>query len=89
MPLFDLSSVPINDPVRLCFLEMRRENLLSAEEEVQLAQEIEVGQGAAKRLEEREAGEEGPWLMHVQEVGEAARARLTRANISPVGSIAK
>ena len=56
MPPIDLNSVPIDDPVGLYFFEMRRENLLSAEEEVQLAQEIEAGQGAAKRLEECEAG---------------------------------
>jgi hypothetical protein len=31
---------------------MRQENLLSAEEEVQLAQEFEAGRAAAKRLEE-------------------------------------
>ena len=47
-PLVDLNSVPIDDPIGLYFLEMRQENLLSAEEEVQLAQEIEAGQGAAK-----------------------------------------
>lgn len=89
MPPFDLSSVPIDDPVRLYFLEMRQENLLSAEEEVQLAQEIEAGQGAAKRLEEGEAGEEELWLVRVKEVGETARARLTRANLRLVVSIAK
>lgn len=88
-PLFDLTRVPIDDPIGLYFLEMRQENLLSAEEEVQLAQEIEAGLGAAKRLEEGEAGEEELRLEHVKEVGEAARVRLIRANMRLVVSIAK
>jgi len=89
MPLLDLNSVPIDDPIGLYFFEMRKENLLTAEEEVQLAKEVEAGEGAVKRLEEGEPGEEELCLEHVIEVGEAARARLIRANMRLVVSIAK
>ena len=89
MPHFDLTSVPIDDPIGLYFLEMRQENLLSAEEEVQLAQEVEAGGNATKLLEEGELGEEELNLIRVKEVGEAARARLIRANMRLVVSIAK
>ena len=89
IPPSDLTSVPIDDPIGLYFLEMRQEDLLTAEEEVQLAQEFEAGQCAAKRLEEGEAGEDELCLVRVKEVGEAARARLIRANMRLVVSIAK
>lgn len=45
-PLFDLSNVPIDDSVGLYFREMGQQQLLSAEEEVQLAKEIEAGREA-------------------------------------------
>jgi RNA polymerase primary sigma factor len=49
-PLFDLSNVPIDDSVGLYFREMGQQGLLSAEEEVQLAMEIEAGRAATERL---------------------------------------
>ncbi|KPK09989.1 MAG: hypothetical protein AMJ56_09430, partial [Anaerolineae bacterium SG8_19] len=49
-PLFDLSNVPIDDSVGLYFREMGQQQLLSAEEEVQLAKEIEAGRIAVQRL---------------------------------------
>lgn len=42
-PLFDLSTVPIDDSVGLYFREMGQQNLLSADEEVELAKKIEAG----------------------------------------------
>jgi RNA polymerase primary sigma factor len=89
-PLFDLSNVPIDDSVGLYFREMGQQQLLSAEEEVQLAMEIEAGREATERLE---AGvddlDEMDRLVNVREVGEAARAHLIRANTRLVVSIAK
>ncbi len=49
-PLFDLSNVPIDDSVGLYFREMGQQGLLSAEEEVQLAMEIEAGRAASERM---------------------------------------
>lgn len=90
-PLFDLSNVPIDDSVGLYFREMGQQGLLSAEEEVQLAMEIEAGREAATRLEEdAELSEnERDQLVNVKEIGDAARAHLIRANTRLVVSIAK
>jgi RNA polymerase primary sigma factor len=89
-PLFDLSNVPIDDSVGLYFREMGQQQLLSADEEVQLAMEIETGRGAQECLAE------GVWhgysereLLEMAEVGDAARAHLIRANTRLVVSIAK
>ncbi len=89
-PLFDLSNVPIDDSVGLYFREMGQQQLLSAEEEVQLAKEIEAGRVAVDRLaHELLAYEEIAELERLQDIGDAARAHLIRANTRLVVSIAK
>lgn len=91
-PLFDLSNVPIDDSVGLYFREMGQQGLLSAEEEVQLAMEIEAGRAATERLEtegDTLTLDEQDKLVNTREVGEAARAHLIRANTRLVVSIAK
>ena len=89
-PLFDLSNVPIDDSVGLYFREMGQQQLLSAEEEVQLAKEIEAGRAAEVALVEEVLDEDEQWdYYRVKEVGEAARAHLIRANTRLVVSIAK
>jgi RNA polymerase primary sigma factor len=91
-PLFDLSNVPIDDSVGLYFREMGQQSLLTADEEVQLAKEIEAGREAEERLEKE--GDELDWntrdkLEMDQFRGDAARAHLIRANTRLVVSIAK
>jgi RNA polymerase primary sigma factor len=89
-PLFDLSNVPIDDSVGLYFREMGQQGLLSAEEEVNLAMEIEAGKEAESRLKNEILGpDELDELANVQEIAEAARAHLIRANTRLVVSIAK
>jgi RNA polymerase primary sigma factor len=89
-PLFDLSNVPIDDSVGLYFREMGQQGLLSAEEEVNLAMEIEAGKEAESRLKnEILSPDELDELANVQEIAEAARAHLIRANTRLVVSIAK
>jgi RNA polymerase primary sigma factor len=91
-PLFDLSNVPIDDSVGLYFREMGQEDLLTADEEVQLAKEIEAGREAVETLEEKGdelSLDERDKLMLVKERGDAARAHLIRANTRLVVSIAK
>jgi RNA polymerase primary sigma factor len=90
-PLFDLSNVPIDDSVGLYFREMGQQGLLSAEEEVQLAMEIEAGRAAVEALESGSVVDpnEIDRLEHAREVGDAARAHLIRANTRLVVSIAK
>ena len=90
-PLFDLSNVPIDDSVGLYFREMGQQQLLSAEEEVQLAMEIEAGRAAEERLASGTVTDpnEIDRLVNVREIGDAARAHLIRANTRLVVSIAK
>ncbi|MBK8904073.1 MAG: sigma-70 family RNA polymerase sigma factor [Anaerolineaceae bacterium] len=89
-PLFDLSNVPIDDSVGLYFREMGQQGLLSAEEEVNLAMEIEAGKEAEARLKnEILSPDELDELTNIQEIAEAARAHLIRANTRLVVSIAK
>ncbi len=89
-PLFDLSNVPIDDSVGLYFREMGQQGLLSAEEEVQLAKEIEAGRLAETALAEEELGEDEIFdYTRLREIGDAARAHLIRANTRLVVSIAK
>ena len=89
-PLFDLSNVPIDDSVGLYFREMGQQQLLTAEEEVQLAMEIEAGRSAKISLNDNDISlDERDRLELVQEVGDAARAHLIRANTRLVVSIAK
>lgn len=90
-PLFDLSNVPIDDSVGLYFREMGQQGLLSAEEEVNLAKEIEAGREAEELLAAGNLQDPEEWaqLEHIREVGDAARAHLIRANTRLVVSIAK
>jgi len=90
-PLFDLSNVPIDDSVGLYFREMGQQDLLTAEEEVMLAKEIEAGTEAVEKLaSDEELSDSERWdLMLTKERGDAARAHLIRANTRLVVSIAK
>lgn len=88
-PLFDLSTVPIDDSVGLYFREMGQQNLLSAEEEVQLAKEIEAGREATLCCRDELSLDERDRLDLARERGDAARAHLIRANTRLVVSIAK
>lgn len=89
-PLFDLSNVPIDDSVGLYFREMGQQQLLSADEEVQLAKEIEAGRYAIEMLGHDDLTfDEIDEYVRIKEVGEAARAHLIRANTRLVVSIAK
>ncbi len=90
-PLFDLSNVPIDDSVGLYFREMGQQQLLTAEEEVQLAMEIEAGRAAEETLESAISlsDDDLDELHRLKEIGDAARAHLIRANTRLVVSIAK
>lgn len=91
-PVFDLSNVPIDDSVGLYFREMGQQDLLTAEEEVQLAKEIEAGREATEQLNKAADDytlDEQDELWLLKERGDAARAHLIRANTRLVVSIAK
>ncbi len=85
-----LNEVPTGDFLSRYMLETNRQRLLTADEEVELARQIEAGRLAAERLaEEDPAGDERAELERAVELGEAARAMLVRSNTRLVISIAK
>ena len=84
-----------DDPVRMYLKEIGKVNLLTSDEEVELAQAMGAGNEAKSQLEELEqAGEEVPAevraeLEKIIKKGEAAKQRLAEANLRLVVSIAK
>ena len=84
-----------DDPVRMYLKEIGKVNLLTSEEEVELAQAMTAGNEAQAQLDELiESGEEIPGELRAElektiKKGEKARQRLAEANLRLVGSIAK
>jgi len=96
--------VSIEDPVRMYLKEIGKVPLLSAEEEIDLAQKMENGAVAHEKImvlrgrrdkpetdeeEKREINEEINKLLLEQDCGEDAKKRLAEANLRLVVSIAK
>ncbi len=95
-----VDSFGIDDPVRMYLKEIGKVNLLTPDEEVQLAQDMGAGDAAKEQLDEleraKEAGEESflseddiKELRRLVKRGEAAKQRLAEANLRLVVSIAK
>ncbi len=88
-------SFGIDDPVRMYLKEIGKVNLLTPEEETQLAKDMSTGDEMARQLQAmRDEGEEipGEVLAEMERVikrGEAAKQRLAEANLRLVVSIAK
>ncbi|MCI8913882.1 MAG: RNA polymerase sigma factor RpoD [Lawsonibacter sp.] len=84
-----------DDPVRMYLKEIGKVNLLTSEEEVELAQAMTAGTAAQEQLNElTQSGEEIPAdvrreLEKTIKKGEKARQRLAEANLRLVVSIAK
>ena len=84
-----------DDPVRMYLKEIGKVNLLTSEEEVELAQAMTAGNAAQEQLDELKAsGEEIPEELRRElektiKKGEKARQRLAEANLRLVVSIAK
>lgn len=79
-----------NDFLSMYLQENQQHMLLSAEEEVKLAQEIEAGREAHLKLDQEHLAEtERLTLLHLKEAGENARNQLVQANTRLVISIAK
>ena len=92
----DTSTVMLTgDPVRMYLKEIGKVDLLTADEEVNLAMKIEAGTEAAERLEAAEMGEieltraEQRRLMRIEQVGLEAQQALISANLRLTVSIAK
>ncbi len=90
-----MDSFGTDDPVRMYLKEIGKVNLLSSDEEIQLAQSMDAGNAAKSQLEElKAAGEEIPGevldeLNKAIKKGERAKQRLAEANLRLVVSIAK
>ena len=95
-----VDSFGIDDPVRMYLKEIGKVNLLTPDEEIQLAQDMGAGDAARDQLAEIEkarkngeevslAQEEEKELKRAIRKGEAAKQRLAEANLRLVVSIAK
>ena len=95
-----VDSFGIDDPVRMYLKEIGKVNLLTPDEEIQLAQDMGAGDAAREQLAEIEkarkngeevslALEEEKELKRAIRKGEAAKQRLAEANLRLVVSIAK
>ncbi|MEA4907382.1 MAG: sigma-70 family RNA polymerase sigma factor [Anaerolineaceae bacterium] len=91
-PYTDLTTISSDDTIGLYLKEMAQVPLLSVEEEIGLAQRIELGR-SSKRAVERGSGRTNPPLrqQHEQQIydGQLAREHLIKANTRLVVSIAK
>ena len=91
-----VDSFSIDDPVRMYLKEIGKVNLLTPDEEVQLAQDMGAGDAAKEQLAELEEDDsitlfdkELKELRRLVKRGEAAKQRLAEANLRLVVSIAK
>ena len=71
------------------FRDISSTTLLTAEEEITLAQQIEQGEDARRSLNVAGAIDEHPSLEQLVVVGDRARSRLTEANLRLVVSVAR
>lgn len=85
------TSIKINDPVRMYLKEIGKVELLTPEEEIDLAKIIEYGKYATEQLETRENLTEEEISQFEEAIyrGEQAKQRLVEANLRLVVSIAK
>ncbi len=87
-----VDSFGIDDPVRMYLKEIGKVNLLTYEEEVELAQDMEAGNLAQEQLDDPDAEldeETRKELEKLAKRGAAAKQRLAEANLRLVVSIAK
>ena len=86
----DLSGIPTDDSIGLYLMEMSQVPLLTQEEEVALAKQLEQGRAAQRHLSNNgHSPQERERLKHVIEQGREARDHLIKANTRLVVSVAK
>jgi RNA polymerase primary sigma factor len=84
------TELAVEDPATFYLREISRTPLLTAQEEVELAQKIEAGRSARARLETAQVPDtERVELVRKIELGDAARRRLIESNLRLVVSVAK
>jgi RNA polymerase primary sigma factor len=88
--VFDLSAIDIDDSISLYLKEIGQVPLLTADEEVRLAKQMEKGRRVRRRLIRGEvAYDDRERLEKVVEEGKAAQEHLVKANSRLVVSVAK
>ena len=87
----EVSQISVSDPVRLYLNEIGRYPLLTSQQEVELAMQMEAGRRAQARSDEEEglAEEDRSFLGHEIEMGEAAHKQLVQSNLRLVVAIAR
>ncbi len=87
----DLTDIALDDPVRMYLQEIGQVPLLTAEQEVELAKQMEIGDFAQEQLEQEDygSGHERTILEDQFIAGCEARQHLIQANLRLVVSIAK
>ena len=89
--LIEASHGSVSDPVRLYLNEIGRYQLLTAQQEVELAMQMEAGRKALERLQGDEdlSEEDRALLQHEVEIGEEAHKQLVQSNLRLVVAIAR
>ncbi|MEX0865495.1 MAG: RNA polymerase sigma factor [Acidimicrobiia bacterium] len=89
--VISVSQISVSDPVRLYLNEIGRYPLLTAQQEVELALQMESGQKARARLanEEGLSNEDRSFLEHEVVMGEGAHRQLVQSNLRLVVALAR
>ncbi len=87
----EVSQISVSDPVRLYLNDLGRYPLLTAQQEVELAMQLEAGGKAKERLTSNEplSDEDMSVLLHQVEVAKAAHDQLVNSNLRLVVSLAR
>ena len=89
--VIEVSQISVSDPVRLYLNEIGRYPLLTAQQEVELAMQMEGGRRAEGRLdvEDSLAEEDRSFLEHEIEMGGIAHGKLVQSNLRLVVALAR
>jgi len=86
----EVGQISVSDPVRLYLNEIGRYPLLTAQQEVELAMQMEAGQRAHKRLLDGDMAEEDvSFLEHEIVIGDAAQKQLVQSNLRLVVALSR
>lgn len=86
----EVGQISVSDPVRLYLNEIGRYPLLTAQQEVELAMQMEAGQRAQKRrLDGDMAEEDVSFLEHEIVIGDAAQKQLVQSNLRLVVALSR
>ncbi len=86
----EVGQISVSDPVRLYLNEIGRYPLLTSQQEVELAMQMEAGRRAQARVEEEGLNDEDlSFLGHETDMGEAAHKQLVQSNLRLVVALAR